>query len=162
MADETVETVETEGQEPAGSDEADQGADQGEGSEELSTDDAKKIIADLRKENATRRVKQRELEEALGKAKTPEEYEAAIKANADEVHALEREVIQAKFKLPDALAKRLQGNTREELEADAKELAKLVRPEPEPDLGGGLNPRGGGQSANVKAAIDRARKRRAI
>lgn len=130
-----------------------------EDSEEFDAGAAKKLIADLRNESASRRVKVRELEVALAAAKTPEEFAAATKTYSDQITELEREVIKARYKLPDSLAKRLVGTTLEELEADAKELAKLARPQADPeDLGGGLNPREQNSNKTVKAVIDRHRK----
>lgn len=159
MAKEITE-VEDKGQAPDTDEAVDQEVEAVEDSEEFDAESAKKIIAELRKENAQRRVKQRALEDALKEAKSPEEYAAAVKAHGDSIHALERELVVTKFNLPETLAKRLAGTTREELEEDAKELAGLIvtEPEPEPELGGGLNPRGKDMSASVAAVVARRRK----
>jgi hypothetical protein len=51
--------------------------------------------------------------------------------SAPDVHAelieLRRIVAAAKFALPDALAARLRGETQQEIEADAAELAKIAK-----------------------------------
>jgi hypothetical protein len=65
-----------------------------------------------------------------------------------EARALRAEVASAKG-LPAGLGKRLQGSTREELEADADELLKIAKPskkddeddEPTPKSSGGRSPR---------------------
>lgn len=115
--------------------------------DELDLDGAKAALAKVRKSEAAMRVRLREAEAKLADAKTPEEVEALrqelSETNAAEARALVVENVALKFGLPDDLAARLKGSTREELEADAKELAKYA-PSPEggndPDLGGGLDP----------------------
>lgn len=113
-------------------------------------------VTTLRTENASWRTKLREAEDKLKDAKTPEEVEAIRqemakereaddKQAAEDAHSLLIENIALKFKLPEAMAKRLSGKTREELEADAKELADLLGAdkdaEEDPRLEGGLTPR---------------------
>lgn len=96
-------------------------------------------------EAAKYRVELRTAQEALAAARTVEEFEKATGDLNATIARLEREVVVEKHRLPEALAKRLQGTTREELEADAIELAKLIvrHPEVDPDeVDGGLNPRG--------------------
>lgn len=65
--------------------------------------------------------------------------EAALAARD---HADLQRVVAAEHKLPDALANRLTGTTREELAADAKKLAELVAtPAAPPTPGNRPNPR---------------------
>lgn len=105
-------------------------------------------------EAANYRTKLREAEQKLADAKTPEQVEEILnqfKADreadelkqAEEARALLIENIALHYKLPEKLAKRLQGANREELEADAKELAKdyAVEDDDEIRLEGGLSPR---------------------
>lgn len=102
---------------------------------------AQKQIKDLRQEAADRRTRATTAETALKAAKTPEEFATALaewtKTNTD----LERALVAARFQLPETLADRLKGTTREELEADAKALQLLINTPPATgDLSGGLTP----------------------
>lgn len=116
---------------------------------------ARKRLAKANGEAAKYRTSLREAEAKLKDAKTPEEFQAAVADLSKANHALERELVAAKFGLPDKLAARLEGATREELEADAKELKALL---PSPvddvdarDLKGGLSP-DSGDSADADPA----------
>lgn len=108
-----------------------------------------KYVTDLRNEAANWRTKLREAEDKLKNAKSLEEVDALVTEIKTEREKVEREllveVVATKYKLPEALAKRLSGDTREALEADAKELAALVGTEQDDDedtrLEGGLTPR---------------------
>jgi hypothetical protein len=100
------------------------------------------LIGDLRKENAGHRTAktkaEKEAEEAARKAaeqqgqfkdlyekeKTARE-QAEAKAKAAELAAL-RGKVGTKYKLPETLIDRLQGDTEEALEADAKALAAAL------------------------------------
>ncbi len=101
---------------------------------------AQKEIADLRKEAADRRTKLRTAEDKLKSAKTPEEFETARSEWVTQKSDLERELVATKYSLPDALAARLKGDTREELEADAKSLQALINPLSDGTPSGGLTP----------------------
>lgn len=158
MEDETP----AEGQEPEGSEEQsgetpanESGESTDEGGEgdkpNTPTEDelpdwAKKELKKARGEAANYRTKLREAEDLLSKAKTPEEYEAAV-GQLQEVNArLEREVLVSKvareFELPDELAELLKGDDETALKAHAKTLQKFA-PATEPgDLSGGLDPQG--------------------
>lgn len=112
-------------------------------------------VKQLREESASYRTKLREAEDRLKEAKTPEEVEAirqemakeredADKKAAEEAHQLMVENVALTYKLPPKLAKKLAGSTREELEADAKELAEFAPKaddDEDVDLEGGLTPR---------------------
>ena len=63
------------------------------------------------------------------------------RARALELQALRRDVAQ-KFQLPDALAKRLQGETQEELERDAQDLLAAIPKPAAPDINAGNAPQG--------------------
>lgn len=106
---------------------------------------ARDAITKANAEAANARVKARELAEALGKAKTPEEVEALLTEERAKTAALERAVltgtVAAKHGLPPEFASRLAGSTPEEIEADAKALSALFKPAPTPSTpGGGLTP----------------------
>jgi len=105
---------------------------------------AQELIGDLRKENATHRKAKKaaekqaqEAEEArlaeekkfqeLAEKRAQERDEALARLAAKELELLKREVAQVAG-LPAELAERLQGETREELEADAEALKKLMPP----------------------------------
>lgn len=107
---------------------------------------AQKELKKARGDAANYRTKLREMEQRFENAKSQEEYEAALselrEENEKQARALLVENVALKYKLPDELAARLQGATREELEADAKALAKFAPSEDgeDPDLSGGLDP----------------------
>ena len=86
----------------------------------------------------------RDLEARFEGAKTLDEFNAAVKelTEAKEQNAaLVRENVAKAHGLPDDLAELLKGETREDLEAHAKKLAKYVPVERiEPELSGGLDP----------------------
>jgi len=112
---------------------------------------AQKELARVRKEAADRRVKLREAEERLSKAKTPEEIEAATKELRESNEKLERELLITKvakdFDLPDEIAARLVGEDEAALRKDAEVLKNLVvhrspgkKADPPRNLRGGLDP----------------------
>ncbi|MFD7677527.1 hypothetical protein [Streptomyces sp. NPDC060187] len=148
----TEETVETppEGNTPEG----EQTTESTE--ESVPADVLRKKLTDANAEAANYRTKLRETEAKLSSAKTVEEFEAATAELKGQVETLERQIllnnVAAKYELPTALAKRLTGTTEAELEADAKELQKLVAPATPESLGGGLDPDDGDDFDPVKAA----------
>ncbi|MFJ6680582.1 hypothetical protein [Streptomyces werraensis] len=123
----------------------------------------RKKLTEANAEAANYRTKLRETEAKLSQAKTVEEFEAATSELRGQIEALERQIllnnVAAKYELPAALAKRLSGTTEAELEADAKELQKLIVPAAPESLSGGLTPDDGDDFDPVKAARE-ARKRR--
>lgn len=161
----TNETTEVEGQEPETNQEVEteetaseetppEGDDEGEHGDDIPTDVLRKKLKEANSEAARYRTQLREAQEALAKAKTPEEFLAATTDLSNKIGALDREVVALKYNLPEVLAKRLQGATREELEADAKELAKTVRVNPQREVSGGLNPAEEGYTqADIDAAV---------
>ena len=138
--------------EPAGTEAPAGGPD---ASEDSLPDWAKKELSKARGEAAKYRTSLRETEAKLAGAKTAEEFEAARAQLLEANRALERNLVAVKYGLPEALAKRLEGSTLEELEADAAALKGLLVPtppkEPEhhPDASGGLTP-GGLDEAEAK------------
>ena len=100
-------------------------------------------------EAATYRKQLRDAQDALGKAKTPEDIEAAVaevksqfeKASIESA----REIAKLKHGLPEESMNFLSGTTAEEIDANAKALAALVgqvaaAAPKEEKLRGGLNP----------------------
>ena len=90
---------------------------------------AKSAVESANREAAARRVALREAEEKLSKAKTPEEFEAAvneIKTSEQKLTVdLERERAARKHKLDDDVLEFLTGTTAEQIEAQAAKLAAL-------------------------------------
>lgn len=119
-------------------------------------------VKELRDESAGLRVKLREVEEKLASAKSQEDIDAALSELSAQNEQLRREVIAGRHKLPPQMAARLAGKTDEELEADAQELARLVRLDGDDDdtFSGGLNPKGRGGVVTAEALVERARKSR--
>lgn len=125
-------------------------------------------ITSLRNESANYRTKFRDAEAKIAAAKTPEEFETAVRERDEQITTLQtqfdRERVARKFNLPDDLAERLRGATPEELEADAKALQKYAdtgSSTPPEDLKGGLTPDDDNQDAfDPKAAAKAALKRR--
>ncbi|ATI18710.1 scaffolding protein [Streptomyces phage Daudau] len=124
----------------------------------------RKKLTDANAEAANYRTKLREAESKLSSAKTVEEFEAATAELKGQIEALERSIllrdVAAKYELPEALAKRLTGTTPEELEADAKELQKLVAPAAPETLSGGLDPEDNDEDFDPVKAVYAARRNR--
>lgn len=111
-----------------------------------------------RKQIAELQAKLKEYEDAnkTEAEKTAERLAALEKTSAESRSRAERLEVAVDKGLPKALAARLQGSTREELEADADELLKLVgdnkpaSPKPDPSQGHGG---GGAKPASMEEAI---------
>lgn len=141
-AEEVVEDSTSSGDQPDAEDEGAEGERQeGDADEEGSDGDlpdwAQKKLAKANREAASYRTQLRELQNATKDAKTPEEFVAAI---ADATTALERELVIAQHDLPADLAPLLAGETREEMEANAKILQRYAQRPPKVNLRGGLTP----------------------
>lgn len=129
---------------------------------DLSHEDALAEVVKTRAEAANYRVRAREAEEKLASAKTLEEVNEIVANMTRDREAAERsllvEIVASKYDLPEALASRLQGSTREELEADAKSLSEIaVNVEAPARLQGGLTP-DGDRDADSSNPGDLARK----
>lgn len=129
---------------------------EGTGSEketELTPEQLKKELEKVRKEAANTRVKLRETEERLSKAKTTEEFEAARAELANENAKLARELLIERLTkgdpansvppIPAELLPLMTGATEEELTAQAELLRKTLPADqkqktPPANLGGGL------------------------
>lgn len=108
---------------------------------------ARNKLTKANNEAASYRTQLREAQAMLAKAKSPEEFEAAVAEFNERLAETELNAAKAtaalKYNLPDTLVARLQGSTPEELEADAKALSELVQTAPKNErLRGGLNPAG--------------------
>lgn len=146
-ADEQPEDNDAEEQAPAGDESED-----GQGDDDL-PDWAREKLTKANSEAAGYRTKLREAEKKLENVKTLEEVDALINDLKAEREQAEQQAAAAardllienialKYKLPAKLANRLVGETREEIEADAKELAaEFALDSREVVLEGGLNPR---------------------
>lgn len=113
----------------------------------MSLEEALAELEKVRKEAAAKRVKLREAESKLAAAKSTEEIEALVDEMRTERETSERalivEVVATKYNLPPELASRLSGSNRDEIEADAKALAKFAAPPvDDDDPKGGLDPHG--------------------
>jgi hypothetical protein len=110
---------------------------------QMSHEDAVAEVTKTRAEAANYRTRARDAEAKLKTAKTLEEVEAIVATMTSEREQAERallvENVALKFDLPDNLAARLQGATREELEKDAESLSELIGAST-PRLRGGLTP----------------------
>lgn len=109
---------------------------------------ARKQLTKANAEAASYRTQLREAQDRLGSAKTIEDFEAARLESEKALAAKDREIVALKYKLPSRLASRLQGNSLDELEADAKELAAELAPAARnaPRPTGGLTPTTSGQA----------------
>lgn len=125
-----------------------EGAGSTEGGTELTPEQLTKELERVRKEAAGYRTKLRDAEDKLGKAKTPEEFEAARTELANANKKLERDLLveRAGRGLPEELRALLKGDTEAELKAHAEVLKKFAPAQQAPPekLGGGLNAGGGG------------------
>jgi hypothetical protein len=106
---------------------------------------ARNELASVRQEAGRYRQLARDVKAQFEGAKTPEEFEAATADLTSKVTELEQQLLRQTIgnthKLPQSLIGRLQGSTPEEIEADAKELQKLVKVKADPErLSGGLDP----------------------
>jgi hypothetical protein len=102
--------------------------------------DAEAAKAKAEADEATKQGDFKKLYEAEQKKREDAERER----DSEKMSAL-RTRVAAKHKLPDALADRLAGTTEEELEADAKELAKLVTAKAPVDTEAGAGNKGAGK-----------------
>lgn len=133
--------------------------------EEVPVDVLRANLTKANQEAARYRTRLREVEKALEGRKTDEEVQALLDNLVTERETAERslliENVALKFGLPEALAARLQGATREELEADAQTLIAFAPKGgdevPPGDLNGGLNP-GSDSGDDGLSPLDRVRK----
>jgi hypothetical protein len=123
----------------------------------------KAAVESANREAAARRVALRDLEEKTKDAKSPEEFEAAVKdfntKQADLEIALERERAARKHKLADDVLEFLTGKTPEEIEKQAEKLAALKPAGEKPPVvitttppAGGVKP--GDQAPKEKSGYD--------
>lgn len=131
-----VEAVGVEAEKTDSDDEAEDGGD------ELPVEVLREKLTKANAEAANYRTKLREAEKAVKAFEgyvSPEDRDSAVEQGRLDLLA---ENVALKYKLPPKLQKRLVGNTREELEADAKELAADFADTNESlHLEGGLSPR---------------------
>lgn len=154
-AEETTEKVEEE--------KPDENASTDDGADELPKW-AREKLTKANAEAANYRTRLREAEAKLSAAKTVEEFEVATKELREANATLERQLlvrdVAETHGLPKELAARLMGNTKEELEADAKALAKFAATSPPSDLRGGLDPSDEDEAFDPVKAARQARRSR--
>lgn len=127
---------------------------------------ARTELSRVRGEAASYRTKLRDAEAKLEGAKTIEEFEAATaelkSANADLERQLTVTKLASKHGLPAELAELLKGDSPDELEAHAKQLAKFAPPSEEvpESLAGGVDPTQPGDKFDPVAAARKARRLR--
>lgn len=143
-ADETTaETAPPEADAPEGEDEGSEDESEDAGSK-LTLEEAIKELGRVRAEAASRRTENRELKDALAKAKSPEDYEAAVNDYIAKLEAAERAItvrdVADEFGIPKELRDFLTGKTEEELKAQAKVLQGHTTATPPSDLRGGVEP----------------------
>jgi hypothetical protein len=117
---------------------------------EASAEDVKAMQKALNKANKEAQGYRQRLQEFEDRDKTEaekltERAEAAERTASESQQKLLRYEVALEKKLPAELASRLQGGSREEMEADADELLKLVQPAAPPVGGHDGGPRGGSQ-----------------
>jgi hypothetical protein len=132
--------------------------------DELPPEVLRKKLTEANAEAANYRTRLREAEQKLSEAKTPEEYEAAVKDLVEKNAALERSVLVAtvarEYDLPSELAELLKGDDEDALKKHAKTLQQFVAPKGDPEsLDGGLTP-GSGEEFDPVAEARKARARR--
>lgn len=143
-----------------------EGTEKESGDEESETPSVEELLAErkkLRAESANYRTKLREREKQLKEAKSLDEVEALVAEmtaeRESEQLSLVRENVALKYQLPEDLAGALKGDTREELEAHAKVLAKYApASEPSGTPRGGLDPQDRNDDGDLEEAIAQARK----
>lgn len=111
-----------------------------EAQEDLDVDALRAELKAARSEAAKYRVKARELNDSLGQAKTPEEFEAVQTRALELETSLHRERLARKYSLPEALAARIAGDDDEARDADAKALAEVFHARSGGVGKGGLDP----------------------
>lgn len=108
--------------------EASQVEEKKENKSDLTLDEMKVELAKARREAAKYRTEKNDAEKE--KLTDTERLAKEIADMKAELFAAKRQTVAMKYKLPEALADRLKGETQEELEEDAKALAALiVKPE---------------------------------
>lgn len=159
------ETTPVEGQEP----ETEETPTEDQPEEKKSLEDdlpdwARNELKKARGEAANYRVQLREAQENLSKAKTPEEYEAAVNELAQKNAELERRVmvssVAREFDLPAELADLLKGDDEAALKEHAKVLQKFASPKEPESLSGGLTPDENGEDFDPVATARKARAQR--
>lgn len=96
------------------------------GLDTLDGESLRRMVRDLRRESGNYRTQLQKVRDA--QVKSEEEFSTLQAELAKRDRELVRERVGAQFDLPPALRSRLQGDTEEEILADAKEVAGLFKP----------------------------------
>src|SRR5690606_40320182 len=94
---------------------------------DMSVDTLREMLAEARKEAAKYRVRAREAEQQVSEMVSPDAVEAERRRAQELEVELSKVRLGAEFQLPTDIAARIQGDTQEEREQDAKRLADLIR-----------------------------------
>ncbi|MFE3144741.1 hypothetical protein [Streptomyces scopuliridis] len=142
----------------------DQGSGDDKGDKTPREDDlpewARKELRSVRDEAAKRRNEAKALKTQLESAKSPADYAAVEQRAADFEADLNRERLARKYDLPDVIAKRIQGASDDEREADAKALAAELTKTASTDVRGGLDPTDTADDNDPAALAAKVRRRR--
>jgi len=124
---------------------------------DINVDALRGMLAEARKEAAKYRVRAREAEEKIA---------SAVEAERRRAQELEVELskvrLGAEFQLPTDIAARIQGDTQEEREQDAKRLAELIRKAAASEIRvgrGGVDPSAEATPTDPAALASRIRRR---
>ena len=101
---------------------------------------AREELTSARREAERYREVASELRESLAKATSPEDYQAVSERVVELEAELHRERLARTYHLPEALARRITGETDREREADAKQLAEVFNARTVSLGRGGLDP----------------------
>ena len=120
------------------------------------------MLAEARKEAAKYRVRAREAEQQVSEMVSPDAVEAERRRAQELEVELSKVRLGAEFQLPTDIAARIQGDTQEEREQDAKRLADLIRKAAASEIRvgrGGVDPSAEATPTDPAALASRIRRR---
>ena len=129
---------------------------------DMSVDTLREMLAEARKEAAKYRVRAREAEQQVSEMVSPDAVEAERRRAQELEVELSKVRLGAEFQLPTDIAARIQGDTQEEREQDAKRLADLIRKAAASEIRvgrGGVDPSAEATPTDPAALASRVRRR---
>ena len=129
---------------------------------DMSVDTLREMLAEARKEAAKYRVRAREAEQQVSEMVSPDAVEAERRRAQELEVELSKVRLGAEFQLPTDIAARIQGDTQEEREQDAKRLAELIRKAAASEIRvgrGGVDPSAEATPTDPAALASRIRRR---
>lgn len=129
---------------------------------DMSVDTLREMLAEARKEAAKYRVRAREAEQQVSEMVSPDAVEAERRRAQELEVELSKVRLGAEFQLPTDIAARIQGDTQEEREQDAKRLADLIRKAAASEIRvgrGGVDPSAEATPTDPAALASRIRRR---